>query len=208
MPNWCSTNYTFNFTSAEKAKAFYDLVDSWCHDVAENGFGECWLGNIVVNSGISEIVAGSEKSFLIEPYYECRGSIVFMDYGSNRVNIQTETAWSPMHDMWKAIVEKYAPDAEVIYSADECGCELYLTNDPCLEGKYIVDIMEDPDRVLDEFDSYIYDADDDTVKSVAVTLGVNVADRDVNAIISDIRNMDREDELYIGIHAWDYYDPF
>ena len=206
MPNWCSTNYTFNFTSA--AKAFCDLVDSWCHDVAENGFGKCWLGNIVVNSGISEIVAGSEESFLIEPHYECRGRIVFMDWADESVNIYTETAWGPMHDMWKAIVEKYVPDANVIYSADECGCGLYQTNDPCLEGKYVVDIMGDDNRVLDEFESYIYDADDETVKSVAVTLGVNVAERDVNAIISDISNMDREDELYVGIHAWDYYNPF
>ena len=63
----------------------------------------------------------------------------------NQLIINTSTAWSPMMQMWKLVLDKYLPDAELIYEAEECGCEIYWTNDPAMKGNYIFDAFDCPD---------------------------------------------------------------
>ena len=43
-----------------------------------------------------------------------------------------------MLQMWQAIVDRKKYDLEIIYSAQESGCELFWTNDPVLNGTYSI----------------------------------------------------------------------
>ena len=135
MPNWCFTNITLNCKSNDVAKRVHDKIDQWTSTNAiENGFGENWLGNVLINSGCRK---GEEINTTNCP--RCRGDIVWLDVSENQVNIQTETAWSPMMEMWREVCEKAFPeeDIEIIYTSEETGMWEFYTNDPYYRDKYI-----------------------------------------------------------------------
>lgn len=183
MPNWCSTEIYINHEDDEKLKELYNKIEYWTSkDWVENGFGHNWLGNVVEGSGI-----GTYEE------YRCRGSIVYMDISSGQITISTETAWCPMLKMWQAVVDKYLPDAEIIYTADECGCEIYYTNDPYYVNKYYVDIFDD--------DIYY----DWTKKSVVEWLQEVLDTKEPN--VDKLINMMYEADEDIGsVHKWKYVD--
>ena len=52
MPNWCSSNVRIEFNSRGDVQRFLDLFGQWKRDAMENGFGEGWLGNVALNSGV------------------------------------------------------------------------------------------------------------------------------------------------------------
>lgn len=154
MPNWCFTNITMT-GQAEKVQFLYDKIKEWTSkDYTQNGFGNNWLGNIVLGSGIA-----TEKDIDERDATRCRGTIInleidFLDpcaigfyFGLTRhqnaaLKIQTETAWNPMMKMWSMINERYNLGLDITYTAEEPGCELYLTNDPDIADTYIIDAYD------------------------------------------------------------------
>ena len=138
MPNWCSTRITINHENVDELKNLEALINECTRtNYMENGFGLKWLGNIVGNSGIGTV--DTKKSTDLR----CRGSLTYMELYDNQLTIDTETAWVPMLEMWVKLLEKYLPDAELIYMAEEPGCAIYCTNDPTLVGKYLIDSWND-----------------------------------------------------------------
>lgn len=142
MPNWCSTRVEIT-GDVNKIFRLEQNINEWSQtDVVENGFVR-WLGNVVQNSGI-----GSYDD------YSCRGYITDMYSCVNNEDktaslcIYTDTAWVPMLDMWFDIVAKYIPEAELQYSAEEPGNEIYVTNMPEYDGKYIFDILNQAKLII------------------------------------------------------------
>ena len=137
MPNWCNTNIYINYDDEKALKNLYNKIKSWTSkNYADNGFGHGWLGNVVLGAEIGTVDTNPETDI------SCRGDIEYIDCTNSQITICTETAWSPMLELWIKVIEKYLPDAELIYDACELGNELYATNDPCLVGKYnILKIM-------------------------------------------------------------------
>lgn len=207
MPNWCSTSYYFQFESEKKAQEFFDLVNSWLNEVVKSDFGESWLGNVVLNSKISQLKTSSDKSFDIEPYYSCRGWVVDSDLCGCEVSIYTETAWCPMHEMWEAIRQKYASDATVTYYAEEPGVLLYNTNDPEYEDTYNIDIYEDSTGVLSGLQS-LHDGNKEDVFDIASRLNIATENRSIEDILDDINHCDTEDGTSVIVSAWTYIDCF
>lgn len=131
MPNWCSTRIIIKCNDEEKMKNFEEkLRELISHNYMENGFGLTWLGNLVGNSGIGTVDENKETDL------RCRGSITYMEKFGEELFIDTETAWAPMLKVFVKLLEKYLPEAELIYEAEEPGCGVYYTNDPDLVGKY------------------------------------------------------------------------
>ena len=134
MPNWCYTNITISHENPQKIKKFNDLLDKWTSkNYMENGFGLEWLGNVVGNSGID--TADEKHDFKVR----CRGRIIYKAFDDKVITIDTETAWVPMLQMWIKVLERYLPDAELIYTAEEPGCGIYYTNDPTVKDSYYID---------------------------------------------------------------------
>lgn len=138
MPNWCLTNINITHPDIGKVKELYDKLQEWtAKNAAENGFGHSWLGNIVLASGIGTVDTGNPTDF------RCRGCVICLDISEDVITVSTETAWCPMLRMWQALVDRYLPDAEIIFTAEEPGFEVYVSNDLTIIGNYVLDIYED-----------------------------------------------------------------
>lgn len=152
MPNWCSTDIYIwpcsnaNYNKAKSGlKRLYKLLSEWSSkEYHKSDFGESWLGNLVLASGITKSDP-EEGEYLDENGEEikCRGWIEDLEMDEDIVGdrsipcirIQTETAWGPMVKLFKLILDKYYPEGRIVYSAVEPGCGVYETNDENLKGK-------------------------------------------------------------------------
>lgn len=132
MPNLCSTTITINGES-DDVKRLGDLIEKAQEQLYINTMSEGrWLGNICIYTGISSI----DDAIKGKP--RCKGEIECFDYyDDNSLTIYTITAWVPMLEMWKLIIEKHFPDMEIIYSCEEPGAMIYWTNDPTLVGERV-----------------------------------------------------------------------
>ena len=190
MPNWCYTSITINHENETELQKLSNLIDEWTSkDYMKNGFGNNWLGNIVLGSGVGTVDTNKETDL------RCRGTIIHSMVTDNQLIIDTETAWSPMLQMWVKILEKYLPDAELIYNADECGDGVNDTNDPALAGKYILDYYGDEDIESD------WEADEETVREVLQKL-LDTTETDVEKLIQ----MVYEDDYDISVRKWEWSD--
>lgn len=116
MPNWCSTHIEIT-GSSENIDLLYSKIDEWR---SKTKHGD--LDQILELAGIDV-----EK-------YSCRGTLescllCIVKEGDEYLVLDTETAWTPMIKMWRAIIEKYVPDVKLYWIAEEPGCEIYETND-------------------------------------------------------------------------------
>lgn len=187
MPNWCTTYITINYDDEEKIKKLYENLEKWTErNYIENDFGPTWLGNIVLGSGIGTVNRDKETDI------SCRGNLCYMDYYKNSINIQTETAWVPMMNLWKKLVDKYLPDAEILFTANEPGFNIHITNEPELMNKWVcvtdtiseyeidknelIDIMKEKTKSkLDNFDELLQEfRKRDDVYDVYQIQGVNL----------------------------------
>ena len=126
MPNWCGTSMTIEGPKAEIENIHRKIKEWTSRNYVENDFGVNWLGNVVVGAGFSyETLA-------------CRGLITSMDEeitarqdepGIYYFQVQYESAWTDINGTWETILEKFAPNCDIYFVAEELGCEYFVTND-------------------------------------------------------------------------------
>lgn len=207
MPNWCFTNITMT-GQIEKVQFLHDKIKEWTSkDYAQNGFGNSWLGNIVLGSGIA-----SEEDIDKRDNPRCRGTIInleidFLDpcaigfyFGLTRqqnaaLKIQTETAWNPMMKMWSMINERYNLGLDITYTAEESGCELYLTNDPIVAGTYIIDAYDMDDIQTDYGIRGTY-----VVRELQKLL--STTESDIEKLINIFEESEYSDHMTIGKYSY------
>ena len=140
MANWCSTHITLNCNNEDDAKFVFKNIENWIsYTNVKNSWGNNWLGNVLVNSGLY-----TTKDLNTPNIPRCRGEIAYLDISVDQVIIETETAWTPMLQMWREICDNLFPEKvnEIIYMAEEPGCELYFTNDPAEDDNWVLDTLE------------------------------------------------------------------
>lgn len=147
MPNWCNTSISIQHSDSKKLKEFYDKIYKWLKTPYKTNdfdqYSEGWLGNIVGNAGLAKWVKNGEREDF-EPNIRCRGYVTEIELQENNININTETAWAPMMKMWDMLREKYLPDAEIFFTAEEGGNLLFESNDPYMIGCYYIDVYDEP----------------------------------------------------------------
>lgn len=126
MPNWCNTSMTIEGPK-EEIQSIHRKIKEWTsRNYVENDFGKNWLGNIVVGAGFSYKLLA------------CRGLISSMDEeitarqdepGTYYFQVQYDSAWTDINDTWEIILEKFAPNCDIYYIAEELGNEYFVTND-------------------------------------------------------------------------------
>ena len=190
MPNWCFTNITINHNDSYKIAHLYNLIREWTSkDWMDNGFGNDWLGNVVLGSGVGTVDTNKDTDI------RCRGRITDMNFDDNSICIHTETAWSPMLKIWVKVVNKYLPDAELLYSAEEEGNGLFCTNDPSLKDKWIIDSWD-----IDEVESD-WEASRETVIEVLQKL-LDTEEINMKILLGMLYGSDYDDGM--NIHEWEY----
>lgn len=192
MPNWCSTSITINYEDESKLNDLERIIEDSISKEKnnENGFGPNWLGNVVINLDLGTV---DEK---LETDLRCRGIITYIDRLESQLIIDTETAWIPMMKMWVKFIDKYLPDAELLFNAVEPNMDVYETNDPYYVNKYVIDTF----GLYDKYNTQ--EADEDyVVKSLQELL--NSDKTDIEELLKDIY----ESDIDVRIHKWKFVDP-
>ena len=193
MANWCSTRLTISHENEKELEKLSKLITKWTSkDYEKNGFGHDWLGNIVLGAKIGTVDEHKDTDL------RCRGSIGDIYCDGNQLFINTETAWVPILQMWKKLLDKYLPDAELLYEANECGCGLYCTNDPCMKGRYIIDTWGNIEGIEKD-----YDASEETVREVLQKV-LNTTETDIDALLTMFEKSPVSEDM--SVHKWEFSD--
>lgn len=189
MANWCWTNIHIEHHDQKQLEALYDLFEQWTSkDFCEHQWVTTnWLGNIVGNSGI-----GDPR----ESTYYCRGKLEQIDIMPGQLNLATETAWEASLQMFKAIVDTYLPDANIVFFVDLSDEGFYATNDPNYEGLWLVENIG-----CDEFDCEEREdvPEDILIKKLKKLLHTRT--NDIDKLLDKFENSDYTDDIYL--HKWD-----
>ena len=96
---------------------------------------DMWLGSLLIHAGKTPGECG----------ISCRGNVVGSDYSPGCISIDTDTAWTPMLGVFKVFADKFCGEGEynMLYHAEEAGCDIFTTNDPDYEGSWVIDVWED-----------------------------------------------------------------
>lgn len=161
MPNWCFTNIAINTDSEETAKAIYDKLENEWLKAPEgepvSGFGNDWLGCLAVNSGVIASYDNIDESPIA-----CRGEVEDVTLDGESVYMITSTAWGPMIEpIYRAIEKNFGLDGiDIVYSAEEPGNQLFITNDESVADTYYVEIDDEAgEQVLGAFGVEDYECD-------------------------------------------------
>lgn len=190
MANWASTSYAIegNKSDLERvSNVINDFVKSNVKPVEANASKE-WEGNIVKALGASE--EQMKNNYL-------RGFIQTYEIIDGVLYIEAEEAWGATD--FRHLLAKLMPKLTIYYIVEECGCEVYATND--CDGKYFtesyyVDICIDGDYFNDYFNT-----EEQVLSYVAQLLKKeSVTMKDI-----DEWNEEQDDnENYIYVHEFKY----
>lgn len=190
MANWASTSYAIEGNKSDLERMFNvinDFVKSNVKPVEANASKE-WEGNIVKALGASE--EQMKNNYL-------RGFIQTYEIIDGVLYIEAEEAWGATD--FRHLLAKLMPKLTIYYIVEECGCEIYATND--CDGKYFtesyyVDICIDGDYFNDYFNT-----EEQVLSYVAQLLKKeSVTMKDI-----DEWNEEQDDnENYIYVHEFKY----
>ena len=190
MANWASTSYAIEGNNSDLERMFNvinDFVKSNVKPVEANASKE-WEGNIVKALGASE--EQMKNNYL-------RGFIQTYEIIDGVLYIEAEEAWGATD--FRHLLAKLMPKLTIYYIVEECGCEVYATND--CDGKYFtesyyVDICIDGDYFNDYFNT-----EEQVLSYVAQLLKKeSVTMKDI-----DEWNEEQDDnENYIYVHEFKY----
>ena len=196
MANNCSTTYTLHCEDEKQLDAFEKNMEEALErkELENEGISSSWLGWLIIQSG-----AATLDDILNTQKYQCRGYISWWERTDfDEITIDVITAWIPMHDAILEMAAAFAPDAEIIYRAEELGCEIVQTNDPAGE-EYLFFALGNsnlPSEVADLEYSYVYKAEMN--KRLSKVLGKSGATDDL---------VEEFNEKY-GENAWIYTVSF
>jgi len=190
MANWASTSYAIEGNNSDLERMFNvinDFVKSNVKPVEANASKE-WEGNIVKALGASE--EQMKNNYL-------RGFIQTYEIIDGVLYIEAEEAWGATD--FRHLLVKLMPELTIYYIVEECGCEVYATND--CDGKYFtesyyVDICIDGDYFSEYFD---------TEKQVLAYVAQLLKKESVTMKDIDEWNEEQDDsENYIYVHEFKY----
>ena len=190
MANWASTSYAIEGSKSDLARVS-NVINSFMKGntkpVEANASKE-WESNIVKALGASE--EQMKNNYL-------RGFIQTYEIIDGVLYIEAEEAWGATD--FRHLLAKLMPKLTIYYIVEECGCEVYATND--CDGKYFtesyyVDICIDGDY----FSKYF-----DTEKQVLAYVAQLLKKESVTMKEIDEWNEEQDDnENYIYVHEFKY----
>lgn len=198
MANSCTTKICISHENEDALKELCNLIDYWTSDKFEERRNvNSWLGNIVIGSQIGTIDTGEATDVC------CRGDLLEATVSENTLIIETVTTGSPKLQMWKKVLDKYLPSAELIYCAEDKEDGILSTNDPDREECYYIDPWEEIDGV--DFEA---EASENTVRTILQGL-LHTEESNINTLLDLFEDSEYSDQMSIDkwefdeIDAWD-----
>ena len=140
MPNLCETVYKIA-GKQEEVQSLFNLLtklNNMKQPKVENGFGKLWLGCIVEE-------LGEEWNKVA-----CRGEVLDFNLSDDVLTIWQQTAWCEQAG-FRHLLETKFPHIKVFYREEECGMDIYYTNDHTghyFPEKYFLDSYDDPEYFM------------------------------------------------------------
>ena len=128
MANWASTSYAIEGSKSDLERVFNvinDFVKSNVKPVEANA-SKKWEGNIVKALGATD--EQMKNNYL-------RGFIQTYEIIDGVLHLEAEEAWGTSD--FRHLLAKLLQELIIYYIVEECGCEVYATND--YDGKYFTD---------------------------------------------------------------------
>ena len=190
MANWASTSYAIEGSKSDLARVS-NVIDSFMKGntkpVEANASKE-WEGNIVKALGASD--EQMKNNYL-------RGFIQTYEIIEGVLYIEAEEAWGATD--FRHLLAKLMPELTIYYIVEECGCEVYATNDSnskYFTESYYVDVCIDGDYFSEYFD---------TEKQVLAYMAQLLKKKSVTKKEIDEWNEEQdENENYIYVHKFKY----
>lgn len=188
----CNTSITINYQDDSKLKELERIIEDSISKEKnnENDFGPNWLGNVVINLNLGTVNQNLETDL------KCRGVITYIERLESQLLIDTETLWDPMMKMWVKFLDKYLPDAELLFNAADISTSLYETNDPYYKDKYTIKTFTGP---YVKYNAHEVD-EDQAVKFLQKIL--NSDKTNIDELLKDIYDSD----INVGIYKWKFVD--
>lgn len=194
MPNWSTTDYFVIGSTKEimDLNKKMEKLENRKKSLVKNGFGNTWLGNLVLYLG-----GDWEKVY-------CRGEWMCRNYDKERnaLTFTTETAWQEMNE-WRRFIESCYKTIKILYVTEEPGCGIYQTNDKegiFFKSKYILDYGED----VEYFENM-----DQAVSFIKNLISVKIEEKTVNGIQKELDAYAEEndaEDLYYSFHEFEKVD--
>ena len=193
MPNWASTAYVFKGADEKQAQDLYDKIDSlnqMTEPLVPNGFGKLWIGCLV------NLLGGDwDKVY-------CRGEIIDYNLTDGHVCISCETAWDEMPE-FRHFLEQQYPGSKIYYCVEECGNEVYATNDAdgeCFKDRYCLDSYDGLEyfETIEEAAEYIGEIIGKELKSDFAEIE--------NAIDNYMEEHNNDEKCWMSLHKFDVVD--
>ena len=148
MPNWCMSHIVIT----KDNKSIENLHKHFSTAIEKEGcdYQKHWLGNLLLYIGEDVDSPSAPRCRGWVDDYNYTASFGKM-YSNGSLDIYTSTAWVPMIQVILRFVNKYAPNADVSFCAEEPGCELYWRNDSTWEQYYIEIYEEEANDDILEF---------------------------------------------------------
>lgn len=148
MANWCRTHFVVECNDKQKLQRICDAIEK-CNGRPKpliEDSSRSWTGNIFKELGLKY---ESERCFWNESYFE-----------DDALQIFEESAWSrgsSMRQLVEQINDPEDPDNDLVvyFRSEECGCEIYETNDTegvYFPGRYMLDTSEDGEEYFSDFE--------------------------------------------------------
>lgn len=151
MPNYCSNKMWFCSSDKEQLQKFFDIFRKCFDDIHKSSISELFVMHGYSRQEAEDIT--DRRDMIVS----CSGIISKMK-GSYFFEAETETAWAPhIECIIKLLREKYQDRIRVIYVSEECGSEIYVTNDfdgVFVTDRYKLDFCSDKRYYLEYFRTY------------------------------------------------------
>ena len=190
MANWASTSYAIEGNKSDLERMFNvinDFVKSNVKPVEANASKE-WEGNIVKALGASE--EQMKNNYL-------RGFIQTYEIIDGVLYIEAEEAWGATD--FRHLLVKLMPELTIYYIVEECGCEVYATND--CDGKYFTDSYYVDVCIDGDYFSEYFDTEKQVLAYVAQLLKKEAV---TMAEIDEWNEIQDDSENYIYVHEFEY----
>ena len=200
MSHWCYTKIDININDSDKEKKkikkLFNLLDNWMHNEDNNtNFKGTWLGDIIRLSKIGTVNTNLDTDL------KCEGCLteIELDESETTMFLVTETVNEPILKLWKKLINKYLPTAEIIYTAEEYNTELYLTNETYLIDKYYIDVWDNEELPV-LIESNIEATKEEVIDILKKLL--QTEENEINTLLDNLRKSKYGPDLLI--HHWKF----
>ena len=158
MANWCFTDVSLSGPE-DQIKIFDKAYREMRKNTPEDK--DVWLGSMLMYTGLSE-------DEVINGDVPCRGVVYFYESTDDQITLNTYTAWEPIVEPIVILRDRIAPDLEIIFTAEEPGNGVFVSNDPAVYNMYLLDYFDEVPKDLD-FRDYV--SKDELYKALEKALG-------------------------------------